>query len=103
MYLIDGSKILKRLESYYDNQELLPDPRVADLIKMVNEAPMAFDLDNLLNQIDQKIRVLEENAAYAEDAGNLFGMRLALMFKDETEKFQKMVMDNIKTDNEHYS
>lgn len=103
MYLIDGGKIIKRLESYYDNQELLPDPRVADLIKMVREAPMAFDIDNLLNQLDQRIRVLDERAAQAEDYGEIFSLRAIGMFKEEAEKLQKMVMDNIKTDNEHYS
>lgn len=94
--LIESEWIENRLRSYLENEEDIPDPSIGQILKIVNDAPMAFDIDNLIKEMNERIKDLEERKDYAEDHDELFAARGVGIALDEASKTKEMIMSNVK-------
>jgi len=71
MRLINADSITEEIQEYYDNREELPDPRLADLKRIVEETDTAFDIKKLIGDMDKMIEEHERIKEKAEDMDNL--------------------------------
>ena len=55
MRLVNADSITEKILEYFENREELPDPRMADLMRIVGETETAFDINKLISDMDNMI------------------------------------------------